>query len=138
MQRLNFEMRWYIVTDRSLRVRRGIVHVQELTMTFANIQEIRVAQNPLQRILGLANVNVHSAGGSTGEHGTSTGHVARFESVDNASEIRDLMMERLRVYRDSGLGHHSQAELGTTPHAELEAARVVLQEVRALRSVIVT
>jgi membrane protein YdbS with pleckstrin-like domain len=137
MQRLNYEMRWYIVTDRSLRIRRGIVRVEELTMTFANIQEIRVAQNPLQRILGLANVNVHSAGGSSGEHGT-TGHIARFESVDNASEIRDLMMERLRIYRDSGLGHHPQQELSVPPQAELDAARVVLQEVCALRSVIAT
>ena len=40
--RLNYELRWYIVTDRSLRIRSGIFTVQELTMTFANIQEIRV------------------------------------------------------------------------------------------------
>lgn len=135
LQRLNYEMRWYIVTDRSLRIRRGIMKVEELTMTFANIQEIRVAQNPLQRALGLANVNVHSAGGSSGEHG-ATGHVARFESVDNASEVRDLMMERLRAYRDSGLGHHTHAELSADPHAGLDAARAVLQEARALRSAI--
>lgn len=134
MQRLNYEMRWYIVTDRSLRIRRGIVRVEELTMTFANIQEIRVAVNPLQRLLGLANVNVHSAGGGTTAHGASTGHVARFESVDNAPEIRDLMMERLRAYRDSGLGHHSPAEQGVPSHTELDAAQAVLREVKALRS----
>jgi hypothetical protein len=34
---LNFEKRWYLVTDRSLRVREGIVTVREATVTFANI-----------------------------------------------------------------------------------------------------
>jgi uncharacterized membrane protein YdbT with pleckstrin-like domain len=39
--RLNYELRWYIVTDRSLRIRSGILSVKEITMTFANIQDIR-------------------------------------------------------------------------------------------------
>jgi membrane protein YdbS with pleckstrin-like domain len=138
MQRLNYEMRWYIVTDRSLRIRRGIVRVEELTMTFVNIQEIRVAVNPLQTVLGLGNVNVHSAGGGTTAHGASTGHVARFESVDNAAEIRDLMMDRLRAYRDSGLDQHSRGEQGVAQHTEVEVAQAVLQEVRALRSAMTT
>jgi membrane protein YdbS with pleckstrin-like domain len=141
MQRLNYEMRWYIVTDRSLRLRRGVIWVNELTMTFANIQEIRVKVNPLQRLLGLANVEVHAAGGNTvsTSHGTFTvGHVGKFESVDNASEIRDLMMERLRVYRDSGLGLHAQTEASASSHAELDAAHAVLREVKALRTVIAT
>jgi uncharacterized membrane protein YdbT with pleckstrin-like domain len=132
-------MRWYIVTNVSLRIRRGIVSVNELTMTFANIQEIRVSVNPLQRLLGLANVEVHAAGGgsTSSAHGAvSGGHLASFESVDNASEIRDLLMERLRVYRDSGLGHHSRAEQHAEPHTEVEAARAVLQEVKLLRAAI--
>jgi len=40
LQRLNYEMRWYIVTDRSLRIRSGVVWLREMTMTFANIQAI--------------------------------------------------------------------------------------------------
>jgi hypothetical protein len=38
--RLNYEMRWYKVTDRSLRIRAGVWNVREMTMTFANIQNI--------------------------------------------------------------------------------------------------
>src|SRR5687767_8751260 len=63
LQRLNYEMRWYIVTDRSLRIRSGVVWLEEITMTFANIQGIRVNANPIERLLGLANVEVRSAGG---------------------------------------------------------------------------
>lgn len=135
-QRLNYEMRWYIVTDRSLRIRSGIVWVKELTMTFANIQEIRVAANPLQRLLGLADLEVHSAGGSSGPHGSSGSHVGKFEGLDNANAIRDVLIERVRLYRDSGLGEQAgSADAGkaTHPGEVIEEARNVLQEVRSLR-----
>jgi membrane protein YdbS with pleckstrin-like domain len=133
LQRLNYEMRWYIVTDRSLRIRSGVVWLQEMTMTFAKVQGIRVNANPIEGLLGLANVEVQSAGGGDSQaHGKpSSGHVAKFEGVDNAAEIRDLIVERLRVYRDSGLGEKTAA--AQEPLA-LSAAREVLQEARALRS----
>jgi len=134
LQRLNYEMRWYIVTDRSLRIRSGVVLLQEITMTFANIQGIRVSANPIEGLLGLANVEVQSAGGgASNPHGSpSSGHVATFAGVDNAAEIRDLLVERLRVYRDSGLGEKTvqQAQVPLV----LSAAREVLQEARALRN----
>src|ERR1700686_448773 len=62
-QRMNYELRWYVVTDRCLRVRSGILNVDEITTTFANIQEVRLSSGPLQKLLGLADVEVHSAGG---------------------------------------------------------------------------
>ena len=137
LQRLNYEMRWYIITDRSLRIRSGVVWLREMTMTFANIQGIRVNANPIEMVLGLANVEVQSAGGGgsrggSHSHGTSSsGHAGTFAGVDNAEAIRDLLVERLRVYRDSGLGEKT-AE-AREPLA-LSAAREVLQETRALRN----
>ncbi len=137
-QKLNFDLRWYIVTDRSLRVRQGIWSTQELTTTFANIQEIRVSAGPLQKLMGLADLEIHSAGGgSTGPHGRSSGHVARFSGLDNADQIRDYVVDCLRHYRDSGLGeaekHAAQETAGT-----LEAAQSVLAETRALRATLGT
>jgi uncharacterized membrane protein YdbT with pleckstrin-like domain len=131
LQLLNYQMRWYIVTDRSLRIRSGVVWLQEITMTFANIQGIRVSANPVERLLGLANVEVRSAGGGSSQaHGGSTGHVGRFAGVDNAAAIRDLMVERLRLYRDSGLGEKT-VEAHEPP--ALSAAAQVLHETRALK-----
>jgi uncharacterized membrane protein YdbT with pleckstrin-like domain len=132
-RRLDFELRWYIVTDRSLRIRSGIFSTQELTMTFANIQEIRVAAGPLQLLLGLADVEVHSAGGGSSTPGTKGGHVGRFQGVDDANMIRDLIVERLRIYRGSGLGEHPEARVSEI-HPSLVAAQAVLQEARALRA----
>jgi membrane protein YdbS with pleckstrin-like domain len=136
LQRLNYEMRWYIVTDRSLRIRSGVVWLQEITMTFANIQGIRVNANPLERLLGLANVEVQSAGGggSTAHGKPSSGHMGRFAGVDNAEAIRDLMVERLRIYRDSGLGEKETARPAASGAGTLGAARAVLAEAQALRA----
>ena len=132
LQRLNYEMRWYIITDRSLRIRSGVVWLREMTMTFANIQGIRVSANPLERLLGLANVEVESAGGGgSSAEGLSSGHVAKFEGVDNAAEIRDLLVARLRVYRDSGLGEKT---IEARESLALSATREVLQETSALRN----
>ena len=131
-QRLNYTLRWYIITDRSLRIRTGILAMQELTMTFSNIQEIRISAGPLQNLLKLADVEVHSAGGGSGGKSGGGGHVGRFEGVSNANEIRDLMVERLRQYRDSGLGEAGHEIHSAEDHA-VDAARAVLAEVRALR-----
>ncbi len=136
-QRLDFDMRWYMVTDRSLRIRSGIFTVQEMTMTFANLQKIAIEQGPLEKLLGIATVTVSSAGGGAPQPGKAQPrgqHSARFEGVNNAQAIRDLILERLRRYRDSGLGdpddHTAPAELGA---AVLDAAREVLQEARGIR-----
>jgi membrane protein YdbS with pleckstrin-like domain len=133
-RRINFRMRWYIVTDRSLRIRSGVFAVRELTMTYRNIQEIRVTAGPLQNALGLATVEVHAAGGGgDGKHGGG-GHVGKLEGLSNANEIRDLMVERLRRYRDSGLGETPHGDAAASGSAsEAVAAQAILDEVRALR-----
>jgi uncharacterized membrane protein YdbT with pleckstrin-like domain len=110
--RLNYEMRWYIVTDRSLRIREGIFGVREMTLTFANIQNIAIRQGPLQRLLGIADVVVHTAGGgsATNHQGHDGGgrsgalHTGTLRAVDNAEQVRDLILDRLRHLRDAGLG----------------------------------
>ena len=139
--RWSFELRWYILSDRSLRIRRGVWNVEELTMTFANIQEVRVNAGPIQKALGIADVEVHAAGGGAAvhhshSHGKEAGHAAIFEGVDNASEIRDRIVERLRVYRDSGLGEHSPQQTVDGSDVTLRAARDALEAARSLRELL--
>ena len=118
--RLNYEMRWYKVTDRSLRIRTGVWNVSEMTMTFDNIQNITITQGPLERLFGISDVRVTTAGGGEaaaqkkGGHGVGQNlHLGVFRGVDNPDEIRDLMLTRLRRLRDTGLGDptddHAQA-----------------------------
>jgi len=140
--RLDFEQHWYIVTDRSLRIRTGLVRLQESTMSFANLQQVEVRQGPLQRLLGIADVQVRSAGGGgdTGAKGRpgDTLHQGIFHGVDNAHEIRDLILNRLRRFRAAGLGDpddHSVAPAISAPAGDtLDAARELLAEARQLRA----
>lgn len=138
--RLDFEKRWYLVTDRSLRLREGVLHVREMTITFANIQNISISQGPLQRLLGIADLRVDTAGGSSSGRGEGKGkpqslHTAFFRGVDNANVIRELIQNRLRALKDSGLGDHE--ELKTPPAGSgddlLTALRAVAAEASALR-----
>src|SRR5262245_22939289 len=144
--RLNYEMRWYKVTDRSLRIRAGVWNVQEMTMTFANVQNITISQGPLERLFGISDVKVDTAGGGSrsASHGGQQQnlHVATFRGVDNPEEIRDMVLQRLRHLRDAGLGDledaatltrdsaHSPA-FGNTETLDLLAA--FRDEARALR-----
>ncbi len=149
--RLDFEQRWYMVTDRSLRLRAGVFRLSESTMSFANLQQVEVKQGPVQRLLGLADVRVQSAGGGGGDsrddHDDEDSlHTAVFQSVTNASEIRDLILDRLRRFRQASLGdpddHHEPEVTATTPAAPtpppstdtLAAAQELLTEARSLRS----
>lgn len=131
--RLSYEMRWYIVTDRSLRIRSGIWSVEELTMTFANIQQVNLTQGPLQRLLGIADLEVTSAGGGGKKRDRGEGddsHSGRFAGVENATAIRNLILDRLKQYRDAGLGDPDEAH--APPVSVNEAAQEVLTEVRQL------
>jgi membrane protein YdbS with pleckstrin-like domain len=149
--RFDFELRWYIVTDRSLRIRAGIWDIREMTMTFANIQQITVEQGPLQRLLGLADVQVRTAGGGSGELEQARQrsqhtlmHLGFFHGVDNAGEIRDLILERMRKLRDTGLGDPDEVdklEPGAAVRGDsnaqrdlLKAAHEFVQETHALRA----
>ncbi|MBT8248238.1 MAG: PH domain-containing protein, partial [Acidimicrobiia bacterium] len=125
MVRLDYTQRWYLVTDRSLRIREGLRTVREQTMTFANIQNMAIRQNPIQRVLGLSDLHVRSAGG--GDKDSDSGgdgdekkalHLAIFRGVDNAEAIRDLILDRLKLLKSSGVGDPEEG----TPEAPMPEA----------------
>jgi membrane protein YdbS with pleckstrin-like domain len=123
LARIEFEQHWYIVTDRSLRIRTGVLSLSESTMSFANIQQVEVKQGPIQRVLGVADVQVRSAGGgdSSSDPHHEPLHTGVFKSVENAEEIRDLIVERLRKFREAGLGDADQMAHATAQQARREA-----------------
>lgn len=155
---LDYTQRWYMVTDRSLRLRSGLLGIHEATMSFANLQQVSVHQGPLQRLLKLADVHVESAGGGAaaqGEGGGDSMHRSSFHAVENAPEIRDLILARLQRFRQAGLGEPDdeiQSEStpamesveadteprisGATDREAIVAAQEVLTEARALRRVL--
>ncbi len=138
---LNYENRWYIVTDRSLRIREGVTLVREITFTFANIQNLSVTQGPVQRFLGIADLKVETAGGGSGGGNSRSGatqslHTAYFRGIDNAEEVKQLIASRMRSHRDAGLGDFDDTTTAAgpvlSPPAITEALEAVLEEARAL------
>jgi len=141
--RLNFEKRWYIATDRSLRVREGVMAVREMTVNFANIQNISISQGPVQRLLGIFDLRVDTAGGGGGKtaHGHNVSqnlHTAWFRGIQNANQVRDLIQERLRHLKDSGLGDHEELthRIPAPSPDFLSALRAVYAEASSLHTAV--
>ncbi len=107
---LRYDTTWYVLTDRSMRIRRGIWSIYETTITFENIQNVHIAQGPLQRHFGFANLMVMTAGGGgMGHEGQAMGsHVGLMEGLDNASELRERILARSQF--NTGLGDERGSE----------------------------
>ena len=146
--RLDYEMRFYIITDRSLRIREGVWTISETTLTFENIQNMRIDQGPLQRLFGIYDLVVETAGGSdkppTEGRRADVTHRGVIRGVKKPEQLRDLILAYLRVVRTSGLGDHDDKHpfpaepAGTMPGsdfgaAETAALRAIADEVRAWR-----
>lgn len=107
---LRYDTTWYVISDRSMRIRRGIWIIHETTITFENIQNVKLKQGPLQRFFGISNLIVETAGagGSSGEGGkgggSSIANQGIIEGIGNADELRALILDRLRMTRTTGLG----------------------------------
>ncbi len=104
---LRYDSTWYVLSDRTMRIRRGIWSIHETTITYENIQNVSVHQGPVQRYFGVANVMVETAGGGSGSKGEgsqSLGHTGLLEGVDNAEEIRAMILEKWKTAKSAGLG----------------------------------
>lgn len=137
---LRYDTTWYVVSSRSLRVRRGIWVIHETTITFENVQNVVVHQGPLQRWFGIADVIVQTAGGGSSPHGhgqgggLAGGHLGLVQGVANAHEIRDLILTRVRATRSTGLGdeRREDGEPAAWSAEEIAALREVRDAARAL------
>lgn len=115
--RMDFELRDYLVGDRSLRVRQGAVVQREVTLSFANIQNIEVTQGPLERLFGFKSLTVSTAGGGGGGEpgqGMGASHHVTLEGLTDAEGLKALMLGMLQQHRDSGLGDESQGAPSVT------------------------
>ncbi|MBI1904569.1 MAG: PH domain-containing protein [Planctomycetia bacterium] len=133
---LRYDTTWYVITRRSLRIRRGIWIIHETTITFENIQNITVMQGPIERFFGIANVVVETAGGGgrvKEQHGGQivSGHTGLMEGVSNAAEIRDLILRHVRQTQTGGLGDEMEHAARPAPAAAWTAAHLaLLREIR--------
>jgi membrane protein YdbS with pleckstrin-like domain len=112
---LDYSVKTYVLTDRALRVRSGLLFVRETTMTFSRVQDILVTRGPLQGLLGISDILVRSAGGMGG------GHAVRLEAMPEAEAVEALL-------------HELTKRATVSPSSPVEACvQALTAEARALR-----
>ena len=142
--RLEYDMRYYIITDRSMRIRKGVWSILEQTLTFVNVQNITVEQGPIERAFGISRLVVDTAGGGGVVADPNQGstirnyHRAVMSGLENAAEIRELIVAYLKKLPHSGgLGEpddDSKKRKGGMSPAEIDALKEILSETKALRN----
>ncbi len=140
--RLDYEMRYYIITDRSLRIREGVMVIREITLTFENIQNLKINQGPLQRMFGIYDLVVETAGGGGAmaqaqeQQNSNFMHRGVFRGIQRPQELRDLILSYLKQVRSSGLGDHDDEDVAvptTKPAAGFAMSPDMLAVLRAMR-----
>lgn len=103
---LRYDTTWYVLSARSLRVRRGLWVLQETTITFENVQNIRIEQGPLQRYFGIADLILETAGGGgqSERFDSDAGHEGVIEGVADAEAVRDKILALTMRSKEAGLG----------------------------------
>jgi hypothetical protein len=137
---LRYDTTWYVISERSMRLRHGVWSVHETTITFENVQNVQVSQGPLQRYFGFSDLVVQTAGGggSAGPHGHAAGggaHAGRIEGVEDPNAMRELIMAKVRASRSAGLG--DEPGVGRAPMwdaVHIDALRAVAARSAALRA----
>jgi membrane protein YdbS with pleckstrin-like domain len=104
--RLRYDTTWFVLTDRSLRVRRGVWVIREMTVTFENVQNVRLMQGPIERAFGIRRLLIETAGGGGASASAQSpgSNACMMEGLADAERIRDLIMARVRASKSAGLG----------------------------------
>jgi membrane protein YdbS with pleckstrin-like domain len=129
--RVDFELRHYLVGDRSLRVAQGAWKREEVTLSYANVQNIEVNQGPLERFFGFKSLTISTAGADS-TPGNENSHLVTMVGLTEADELRALILGMLKQHRDSGLGETAPPQPGSALSVkrlnEIKAAALALRD----------
>jgi putative membrane protein len=110
-----------------IHMRWGLLFRREINLTYARIQDIHLTSGLLQRWLGLADVKIQTASGSSSAEMTLEG-LLEFEAV------RDFLYTRMRGYRDASRVAPAAPADGAADETDGEALlREAVAELRATR-----
>jgi len=103
--RFRYDTTWYVMTDRAIRNRRGIWTIRENTVSFDNVQNVKLREGPVQRYLGIQDLLVETAASSVGSGDEpAQAQSLRLEGIADGEELRSRITERMRLAGGRGLG----------------------------------
>lgn len=88
-QWIKYRTLWYSFDDEGVRMGWGLLWKREINLTYRRIQDIHVTRGLVQRWLGLANVAVQTASGSSAAEMTIIG-------ILEPEKLRDFLYQRMR------------------------------------------
>jgi putative membrane protein len=130
----------YRFDEEGIHMRVGILFRREVNLTYARIQDIHLRSGFIQRWLGLADVQIQTASGSTGAE-------LVIEGFKEYEAIRDFLYARMRGYHSSkptdrdetqnaGLTTEQQGAAQSQAHEIASLLRTIRDELRRTRELV--
>jgi len=85
LQRLEIDHLGYLIRDHDISYRSGVIGRSVETLPFARVQHVTIDRGPVERLFGLASLNLRSAGGGIEISGLA---------VDVAQQVKAVVVER--------------------------------------------
>jgi membrane protein YdbS with pleckstrin-like domain len=129
---LHYDTTWYVVGPRSLCVREGVWVVRETIVAYENVQNVSISQGPLQRVFGISDVRVETAGAamSGGKDKVTQASGTVLAGLGNPEEVKALIQTRLDGSRVQGLGDEEDPAIASPGRGWSEAHVALLKEIR--------
>lgn len=90
----------YLLTDHSLRIRRGLWIHQQITLSLKNIQQVKFSQNLLERLWGIGSLEVRTAGGGVSskkkQKDEDKSHTGQLEGLLDPIGLRELVNAKIK------------------------------------------
>ncbi|MDQ3120192.1 MAG: PH domain-containing protein [Verrucomicrobiota bacterium] len=104
----------YRFDEEGIHMRVGVLFRREVNLTYARVQDIHLHSGLIQRWLGLADIQIQTASGSTGAE-------LLIEGFKEFEEIRDFLYARMRGARSEKPAHEDASgnQLGEGENTEL-------------------
>jgi uncharacterized membrane protein YdbT with pleckstrin-like domain len=119
----------YRFDEHGVNMRWGILFRREVSLAYARIQDIHLTSNLVERWLGLAQVKLSTASGSTSAEMT-------IEGRQDFELVRDFLYSRMRGVQDHAGAPAARAVPAASADASLDAVGAALRQVSAdLRAV---
>jgi putative membrane protein len=115
----------YRFDDEGIHMKVGILFRREINLTYARIQDIHLRSGLIQRWLGLANVQIQTASGSSGPELT-------IEGFKEFEVIRDFLYTRMRGYQS----HKTAARTEPQPNGPPQPATGATAEASEILSLL--
>ena len=96
---LLYESYTFLLTDDMIIIEKGVIWKRKNAIPYSRVQNINISHNPLERMLGIATVHIHTAGmGMAYAEGKVSG-------IPFPDELSEIILRKVRMYKyGSGLG----------------------------------